>query len=193
MAAIFPYSTPATVSLLMASNPAWSSGFNILTKPDGETVEYFIKMVASAVDMRLMQAGYIIPLEALDGETWPESQTYFLDYLVGLGAAGLIGNTLRPAPAMGPGSENSPGNVFYQQYNTWVEMIATGKMGLRAKYRISTPAERFILSPLGPRWTYGDTEFSEMVDVVSFWSSAIEEQALLEFMQSFARSYRHSL
>ncbi len=190
MAATFPYSSAETVQMLLSNMPSYGPGFSAVSKPSLATVTYFLNLVGSAVDMSLGEAGYVLPLAAISDETWPTSQTYFLDYLAGLGTAGLIGNTFKPSPYMGPGTETSPGNIFYQQYNTWLKSISLGHMGLRADYRSGTPAEQFLLSPLGPRWSYGDTDFTEMQDVVGFWQSAIEEEAWLLTLEGLAQTYR---
>lgn len=191
MGQYFPYTTNASVNLLFAQGPQFNGGgFSAVSKPTDNVVNYYINWVASAVDMSLNQAGYYLPLEPIEGETWPTSQSYFLDYLVALGSTGLIGNTLRPAPSMGPGTESSPGNIFYQQYNTWTARLSSGTMGLRAKFRPGSVAERFLLSPRGPLWSADDSDYTDMSDVVGFWDSAFEEEAHLKSVESETLSYR---
>jgi hypothetical protein len=187
----FPYSSKETVNVLFPQGPQFGAGgFSASSKPNDSVVFFYLNMTASAVDMALNQAGYYLPLEPIEGETWPVSQSYFMDYLTGLGTVGLIGNTLRPAPSMGPGSDNSPGNIFYQQYITWISRISSGNMGLRAKYRIGSPAERFLMSPRGPLWSFEDSDVTDMADVVDFWNSAFEEEATLAYIQSGTQSFR---
>jgi len=186
--ALFPYSTASTLDILLFQ--LFPAGASAATRPTAVQVAYYLKYAASLLDHSLSEVGYILPLAAMTGEDWPDSQTYFLDYMVASGAAGIIGDSMRPAPAMGPGLSTSPGNVFFTHFNSFLTRLVRGETGLRASYRNGSKAERFLLTQRAAMTSEGNTDYMELADHLSFFDSAGEVEAYEIYIQSQLASYQ---
>jgi len=184
----FPYSTADTIDILLYQ--LFPAGASLATRPTAVQVNYYLRYAASLLDHSFQEAGYVIPLAAITGEDWLDSQTYYLDYTVASGAAGIIGNAMRPAPAMGPGTNTSPSNVLFTQFNNALARIGRGETGFRANYRNSSLAEKSILTDRAAMASSGDTNYMEQADYLGLFESANEVQAYNEYIQSQLSSYR---
>ena len=185
---VFPYSSSDTLDILLIQ--LFPAGASAATRPTAVQVAYYLRYAASLLDFSLSEVGYVLPLAAMTGEDWPDSQTYFLDYTVASGAAGIIGNAMRPAPAMGPGLSTSPGNVFFTHFNSFLTRLSRGETGLRANYRNGSKAERFLLTQRASMASDGDTDYMELADHLSFFDSAGEVEAYETYIQSQLATYK---
>ncbi len=156
MSVTAPYTTSAAVAYLLQVPLIGKPDFDDSTTPTKAVVDQTINWVSAHIDMNLQQAGYVVPLVALTGETWLTSQTNYIQLVATLGAAAMAGGyAQRPAPALGPGRTGSGGNVFYDLYQTELNKIydpLTGRaqLHLRAQVRIGSMAEKLVTSPMGP-------------------------------------------
>lgn len=161
-----PYATSAQVSLLIPNLMNGNTDFNDdvdpkkATNPKKSAVDQYLSWISNQIDMQFSQAGYVLPFAELDGETWPEHQTLYLELVAALGAAAMVGGHIhKPAPAISTGKGSSTGNLFQDMFNNELKKIfdAYGKISnirFRAKYYSSTPAEKSVLEPYGPSLDY---------------------------------------
>lgn len=111
-----------------------------LSTPSKTEVDAFIVSISNAILMRLAQGGWYVPLQDLDGETWPDHQTEMLKLMTIVGVGFFISGPNISNPG-GRGERKSP---FQQQYETMLNDLynpMTKVAGnFRAKYRMGTPA-----------------------------------------------------
>lgn len=152
-----PYCTSSQVAMLLTNG--YPDGFNLKTRPTSTQIETHLIWISNQVDMQFSQAGYIVPLQALDAG-WPDHQSYYLQMVTALGVAALAGGfSVKPAPALNPGRNNSTGNVFQDLYNTELKKIYDDRVRdtsirFQAKTYAGSLAERSITEPIGPSLDY---------------------------------------
>lgn len=156
MAVTSPYATSNLVALLQKNLLMGATDFTPASQVPKEYIDQFLIWASAAIDMQLGQAGYLIPLQDLDGETWPVHQTAWLQLVACLGAITLVAPTLKPAPAIGPGrvgSSESIAKTAYQMELDRIYNIQTNRtqIRLRAKFYRGTPAELALNEPVGPK------------------------------------------
>lgn len=155
-----PYSVSSQVGLLL--NPLMNNSLDFTenTTPKKSAVDQYLVWISNQIDLQFAQAGYIVPFQILDGESWYEHQTMYLELVCALGAAALAGgHVLKPAPALSPGRGNSSGNIYQDLYNTELTKIydrftKQSTVRFRAKAFSGTPAEYSIREPVGPNLDY---------------------------------------
>ena len=152
-----PYATSAQVAMLIPNLMNGNTDFDdSKTNPKKSQVDQYLNWISTQIDMQFSQAGYVLPLTTLDGETWPTYQTEYLALVCSMGAAALTGgHVLKPAPALSPSKGSSSGNIYQDMYNEELKKIfdsfsKISSIRFRAKYYASTPAEKSIIEPYGP-------------------------------------------
>lgn len=151
-----PYTTSAAVAVLLTTPLSKKSELDNSTTPGKTATDQIISWICSQIDLQFSMAGYVVPFVAISGETWPTSQTTYLQLISTLGAAAMAGgHSLRPAPALAPGRQGGSGNVFQDLYDKELLKIYDSRTGLsmarfRASYYPATPAEKSIGTPYGP-------------------------------------------
>lgn len=157
-----PWTTAEVCAYLMSTTLKTGTNFTATSTPNTTMVTTFIGWISSQIEMQFSMAGYLIPLAELSGETWPSSQTTYLQLVATLGSVAMAGGySQRPLPAVAPGRISSSGNVFQDLYNAELNKIynmQTGKtyLNFRARYGIGTPAQEALTDPQGP-----STDFME--------------------------------
>ena len=156
-----PYCTPAEVAYFVrqlfpgvVTVPDFDDTDTIPSKTE---VTFLTNLISSQVDMAFREVGYKIPWAARAGETWPESNTYFLKFLAVLGAAASVIDVLKPAPAMPEGQQYEQSNVYDRRFRGMLDAIrkASGQ-GFRATTYPSTPADRQLVERRGPMTDFGE-------------------------------------
>lgn len=150
---VSPFTTSDMVALFQRNLIDGQTDFSPLTVLPDSTIDKFILLVSGSVSMKFLAAGYVLPFQVLDGETWPDHQTQFLELITCLGVCSLISPALKPAPGLGPGRTGSAGNIFKELYDEQLKLIYDGirtTLRFRAKYYRDTAAERSLLDPRGP-------------------------------------------
>lgn len=156
------WTSPEAVAYLMGVTLKGAAAFNDVTNPTKTMVQTFIGWIASQVEMQFSMAGYLIPLAELSGETWPASQTAYLQLVTTLGTVAMAGGyAQKPLPAVAPGKAGGTGNVFGDLYNAelakiWNPQTKATTLNFRAAYRIGSAAQIALTDPRGPT-----TEFME--------------------------------
>jgi hypothetical protein len=151
-----PFSTPEAVAYLMSIPLKTGTNFTTTTNPTLAAVTQFISWISSQMELQFSMAGYILPLAEIADETWPTSQTTYLQLVATLGTVAMAGGfAQKPLPAIAPGRSSSSGNVFQDLYNAELAKIydsANNKtwLNFRSQYRIGTPAQIALTDPRGP-------------------------------------------
>lgn len=156
MAVSSPYADSEMVALLQKNLLLGATNFTDKSPVPKTYIDQYILWAGSAIDMQLAQAGYLIPLQDLSGETWPTHQTAWLQLVACLGAISLIAPALKPAPGLGSGRTGSGENIVKTAYQMELDRIydlRTNKTNirLRAKFYRGTPAELALNEPAGPK------------------------------------------
>ena len=121
-----PYTDSATVALLMPTLLNRATDFGPDTPITKDVVDRIITWVSSVVEMTFAEVGYVIPFQELEGETWPTSQTDYLQYVTALGtAAHILSTTLKPAPATGQGRVGTQESNFKLGFEDELHKIRT--------------------------------------------------------------------
>lgn len=131
--------------------------FSETTHPKKSQVQVYIDWISTQILSRLRSAGYDLPLCVLSGETWPEIQNTYLQYVTMLGVAAWAGKwVLTPAPAS-PGSESNRGNIFEESFFRELDVLWDGRTStarFRACYALGTAAEQALTEPTPPMLTF---------------------------------------
>lgn len=156
MAAVAPYADSEMVALLQKNLLLGATNFTPQSPLPKTNLDSILAWVSNSIDMQLSQAGYIIPLQDIVGETWPVHQTGYLQLVTVLGAIAMISPALKPAPGLGPGRTGSSENTFQMMYKAELErmydkMSHRTLLRFRAKFYLGTPAELAITEPTPPR------------------------------------------
>lgn len=167
-----PYTTTAQVAMLIPVLLNNATDFSTTTTPKKAQVEQYITWVSNQIDMQFQQAGYIMPFQSLDDETWPEHQTYYLQLIAALGSAALTGgHVLKPAPAISTGRGVSTGNIYQDLYNQELKKVysngsgyginsETSSIRFRCKAYSGSVAEKSVREPTGPTLDYIEGKMS---------------------------------
>lgn len=195
-----PFATSAAVAYLLQTFLQMGTDFDeVETTPRKSTVEQHITWVSAQVEMQFQMAGYVVPLATVSGETWPSSQTTYLQLVTSFGAAALSGgHSLRPAPALGPGQPGSSGNIFQDMFQQELRKIFTPPVGIggvgktflkfRAQYYAGTPAEEAISLPKGPTTDFWEGHYDPMRQL-SNWDIADKVLAIQQSMTDLEISW----
>jgi len=136
-----PYTDSKTVALLMPTLLNRATDFGPNTPVSKDIVDQVILWVSSIVEMAFAEVGYLIPFQAIDGETWLASQTSYLQYVTAIGtAAHILATTLKPAPAVGKGKQGSQESNFQKIFDQELFKIKTS-LPFRAKTLIGSDAD----------------------------------------------------
>ena len=155
-----PYAVSAQVALLLPNLMNSKTDFDDNTTIKKSAVDQYLTWISNEIDLQFQQAGYVVPFQELDGESWPEHQNYYLELLASLGAAALTGgHVLKPAPALTPGRGNSSGNIYQDMYNLelrkiWDAFAQRTDIRFRCKAYAGSKAEWSISEPTGPYVDY---------------------------------------
>lgn len=123
------------------------------TNPSLTVVKQIRSMKSAEMMMKFASVGYKIPFVVLTGETWPSHQTDFLSLVEAMGTAGMLADSLSPAPAM-MGESGPDSNKYTATFNEWLRTIDKSGAGLRADYHIGTRAEQWLVTPRAPTTEY---------------------------------------
>lgn len=174
-----PYCDSADVAELLPQLIRNAADFSAGTNPAKTVVEKFIRWKSSEIDQAFAAVGFYVPFQEISGETWPEHQTYALELVTAMGAAGLIaGPVVKPAPAMGRQSGTSD-NEYTASFKRFLEMVAQNGAGFRAYHRTGSLAEKFCSEPAGPMTDY----LAGYIDFTQF-QTIDEYTALIEKLRS---------
>jgi hypothetical protein len=136
-------------------------------------VEQWIGQIAARMDAAYYGAGYAIPFETVSGETWPDWQTFFLQYMNAVGVASMLGADASQTQiynlAAGERSSRSRHQIEWETLIGGIEEKVTQKRiaapslvsaatrsGSNAEYLLSSPTPPLMSSLLGynnPRMT----------------------------------------
>lgn len=143
------YTTSGNVILFTKNYTLGAVDFNKSTFVTKDNVDKFIAYSAAMIDQRLASAGFVLPLTAISGETYPAHQTAYLDFLNCLGTV----NLLLPSTMPNRAGKQPEDNNFSKLFKTELDKLYDGKKHhakLRAAYYIGTPAEQALSEPLAP-------------------------------------------
>ncbi len=169
------------------------------TTPSKAVVEQHIDWVSSQIEMQFGMAGYVVPLDEISGETWPTSQTFYLQFLTTLGTTAISGGySLKPAPALSPSRGGGTGNVFQVLFDIemkkihWVSSSGRDKSTLRfrAAYYAGTPAEQLVTLPMGPTTDFMEGKFDPYREL-SNWQIADKQMAIEQSMTDLNINWDH--
>ena len=98
-----PYTTSILVASLMGTTLKLATDFSTSSTITRTQVDQFISWISSQIDLQFSMAGYTLPLAELSGETWPTSQTTWLQITATLVAVAMAGGyAQKPLPAIAP-------------------------------------------------------------------------------------------
>lgn len=169
-----PFATSAMVATLLSVKLNKATDFSSSTIPTDTQVDQFLTWVSGQVEMQFSMAGYKVPLATISGETWPTSQTYYLQLVTTLGAAAMAGgHSQKPAPALAPGSgqRGGSGNILQDLFQGELDKIyrpgrlqnqGVTAIRFRAQYYAGSPAERVVVQPKGPTTDFMEGKFDPM-------------------------------
>ncbi len=88
---VAPYcSTSAVYYMVGKKVGSGQADFKPSGTPSKDTVEEWVENASSRIDGALHSAGYYVPLQAMEDETWPDWQTKFMAYFCAVGVASMI-------------------------------------------------------------------------------------------------------
>ena len=97
-----PYCDSSDVALLVPQIVQMAPDFSTGTTPTKTVVDKLIVWCSAEIDRQFASVGFYVPYQEISGEDWPDSQTYILELMSAMGAAGMLtGPVIKPAPAMG--------------------------------------------------------------------------------------------
>ena len=193
MAVSAPYADSEMVALLQKNLVLGATDFTAKSPLPKNNLDNILIWVSSAVDMQLNQAGYLIPLQDLDGETWPTHQTAYLQLVTILGAIAMISPAMKPAPAQGPGRAGSSENTFQTLFNTELTRIYNMQtnrtmLRIRAKFYLGTPAEKAITEPASPKSDYSRNSLAsgnlDPYKRMYFWDYTMLQNRMVEIFKT---------
>jgi hypothetical protein len=193
MAVSAPYADSEMVALLQKNLLLGATNFTQHSPLPKNNLDNILVWVSAAIDMQLNQAGYLIPLQDLAGETWPTHQTAYLQLVTILGAIAMISPALKPAPAQGPGRTGSSESTFQKLYNTELDRIYSLQTNrtytrLRAKFYLGTPAEKAITEPASPKSDYSRSSLAsghlDPYKRMYFWDYTMLQNRMVEIFKT---------
>lgn len=193
MAVSAPYADSEMVALLQKNLLLGATNFTQHSPLPKNNLDSILLWVSAAMDMQLSQAGYLIPLQDLAGETWPTHQTAYLQLVAVLGAIAMIAPALKPAPAQGPGRTGSSESTFQTLYNAelnrmYDRMSRRTELRIRAKFYLGTPAEKAITEPASPKSDYSRSSLAngnlDPYKRMYFWDYTMLQNRLVEIFKT---------
>lgn len=155
---IVPYCTSAQVASFLPTLLKGGSDFTAQTFPTKTMVDQYISWISAQVNRAFAEAGYVVPLAAVTGESWDNTQTSYVEYVTIMGAAELALRVIKPNPS-GPGRANTLSNIFEVSYKEELQKIESAAIRFRANYYMGTLAERAVLNSNKPNYEgYGEDE-----------------------------------
>ena len=190
-----PFAETSDIATWLPALLKGAPDFSETTHPKKSQVKIYLDWIANQILFRLQCAGYKIPLCVLDGETWPEHQNTYLQYLTVLGVAQWAGKWVNlPAPAS-PGNEPNRGNIFEEAFFKELDKIWDGSntnARFRACYDLGTAAEFALCEPTPPMLT-----FCEPMGMANsshnLYTYSINKELLLAFHTAFGVPVRVEL
>lgn len=167
-APVSPWTTSEAVAFLMGVTLKTGTNFTTTTNPTLAAVTQFISWISSQIELQFSMAGYILPLAEIADETWPTSQTTYLQLIATLGTVAMAGGfAQKPLPAIAPGRSGSSGNVFQDLYNAELAKIYNPQtnatyLNFRATYRVGSPAQIACSDPRGPMTDFMEGYYDPM-------------------------------
>ena len=144
-----PFATTEQVAEFMPAFIDDATDFTQASTPRKSSVSSVLALVSSQIEITFGQAGYLVPLTELDGESWPSSQTSYLQLLTIMGTVGMTGGKmLNPAGALTSARQVGSGNGFRDFFEGELKKIPISRF--RARYYIGTQAEKMLSEPMGP-------------------------------------------
>lgn len=189
-----PYTTATAVAYLLRVLLSPATEFATDTTPTLAAVNQMITWISNQVDMQFGQAGYVIPLATLSGETWPTAQTTYLQYITTIGTAAMAGGwAQKPAPALAPGQKSGTGNIWQDLFDKELWDIydyrnGTTRLRFRAQYYTGTPAQEILTDPRGPTTDFLEEKFDPMRHY-SLWEMSNKMIAIEKSMQALDISW----
>lgn len=121
------------------------------TTPTKENVDSCISFVSTHLVIAFRQAGYVVPLAAMSGETWPDDQTTYLKFVTAVGATSLAGGYA----LSGTPKRKKDQDVFQALYAEELQRIydtrlKVSSLRFRAAHYRGTPAEMALSEPYAP-------------------------------------------
>jgi hypothetical protein len=193
MAVSAPYADSEMVALLQKNLLLGATNFTQHSPLPKNNLDNILVWVSSAIDMQLNQAGYLIPLQDLTGETWPTHQTAYLQLVAVLGTISMISPALKPAPAQGPGRTGSSESTFKMLYDAELRRMYDMQLNkthlrLRAKFYLGTPAEKAITEPASPKSDFSRTSLANgNIDPskrMYFWDYTMLQNRMVEIFKT---------
>jgi hypothetical protein len=154
-----PYCTSLNVAYALrqiVAPGAPPADFSSATLPTKEEVDFWIDQKAVSIDMALMEAGYVLPLAVYSTESWPEHQTGLLRLLNVLGAASVVLEALKPAPAMPQHGPQAQSTVYADEFDEALDRIREGRIRFRASCYAGTPASKSLTLRRAPMTSHGE-------------------------------------
>lgn len=159
-----PYANSMQVGVLVPNLLKGGDDFDYVeTFPKKGQVETVLHWISNQIDNQFAQAGYIMPFQVIDEESWPDHQTFYLEMITALGTAAYVGQwILNPAPALNTGRNVNTGNVYQNMFNEELKKIynpanpfgTRSIIRFRAKTYSGTEAEYSVREPVGPSLDY---------------------------------------
>lgn len=156
-----PFATTEQVAEFMPAFIEFASDFTASSTPKKSSVSSVLALVSSQIEISFGQAGYLLPLTEIDGETWPTSQTSYLQLLTIMGTVGMTGGKmLNPAGALTSARQVGSGNLFKDFFDTEIKKIPVSRF--RARFYIGTQAEKMLSEPMGPTTDFFEGYYDPM-------------------------------
>lgn len=144
-----PFATTEQVAEFMPAFLESASDFTASSTPKKNSVSSVLALVSSQIEMAFGMAGYLVPLTEMADETWPTSQTSYLQLLTIMGTVSMVGGKmLNPSGALTSARQVGSGNLFKDFFDTEIKKIPVSRF--RARYYIGTQAEKMLSEPMGP-------------------------------------------
>ena len=162
-----PYATHTEVALFQKNLLRGATDFSSVSVLPDTTIDQYLIWTSAAIDIRLSEAGYVVPLQELTGETWPVHQTNYLSLLATIGAVAMINPGLKPAPAMSPGQRGT-GNIFKDFYDKELQLIGTTRF--RASFYLGSKVETLLTEPYAAQsdWLRTDIDKTKYMNLTQF-------------------------
>jgi len=127
--------------------------------PPRWAIEQFIQQISARMDAAYYSAGYAIPFEVVGSESWPEWQTFFLQYMNAVGVASMLGGDAAQTQiynlAAGERASRSRHQIEWETLIGGIEeKVAQKRLAapslIRAATRSGSHAEHLLSSPTPP-------------------------------------------
>lgn len=148
-------------------------GFDASTTPSKAEVDTYIDLADAEIDMALAEVGFVLPLTAITGETISTQQTNVLKLMSIMGAARMVVDALKPAPAMGP--ERYPaGNIYGQRFEELRRLLkSTAGFGIRALTYAGKKANSKLATARAPQSSFREG-LEGVGDTMGIWDFTVK-------------------